>query len=209
MKLYIVRHVETQENAKGLMQGNIPGRVSNLGQLQGALLGRKLREVALDAVYCSPLQRTRDTAAYIMHHHDCPIYYDDDLVERMYGIFEGRPKEEYLTYIYHYKYKNPEILDIDIPIPGGESPRQAQVRIQRSVHKIAKQHQGETVLLITHGSVKWLLMMSYLSTKDLDYKKEYIKFRNCSVSIVFHNSGEIEALNEASYLDKLEESIKN
>ena len=206
MKTYIVRHVETIENKQGLMQGRIPGTVSGLGVLQATMLARRLKDTKFDTVYCSPLLRTRETAKRVMHYQICPIYYDEGLTERNFGILDGKTRELYFTYREVFKEENPSVIDFDMTIPGGESPREAQHRIVDCVNRIGDQNKGKKILIVTHGSVKRLLMMQYMGVPAEEYLAKYIDFRNGSISIVSHFDKSIEVLNEAGYLDNLEAS---
>ena len=45
MKLFLVRHGETEENQQGIMQGHMPGRLSEIGKLQAKKLALRLKNV--------------------------------------------------------------------------------------------------------------------------------------------------------------------
>ena len=61
--IYLVRHGQTLENANGVFQGQTPGTLSALGKEQAETLCDTLVQMHFDTVYCSDLQRCKDTAA--------------------------------------------------------------------------------------------------------------------------------------------------
>ena len=70
MKLLIVRHGETEENNKKILQGILPGRLTKLGEEQAKELGRKLRKYKIDKIYCSPIDRCRQTLEIALQQMD-------------------------------------------------------------------------------------------------------------------------------------------
>ena len=61
MKLYLLRHGETEENVKHILQGHMPGTLTAAGKGQAVDAAEELRELAVDAVLCSDLKRCTDT----------------------------------------------------------------------------------------------------------------------------------------------------
>ncbi|MBQ7650323.1 MAG: histidine phosphatase family protein, partial [Victivallales bacterium] len=57
LELYLARHGQSQDNEKGLIQGQTSTPLSPLGEEQAACLGRFISDIAFDAVYCSDLER--------------------------------------------------------------------------------------------------------------------------------------------------------
>ena len=62
MYLILLRHAETEENRNGIVQGQHPGRVSELGKSQIETVVNKLKNETIDAIYSSDLKRCTDTA---------------------------------------------------------------------------------------------------------------------------------------------------
>ena len=102
MKLYIVRHGQTDWNIKKQSQGVADIELNATGIAQAEELAAEIRRRGLefDAVYSSPLRRAKKTAeiittAPVSHADSSPsaghnIIYDDRLVERSYGDLEGK-----------------------------------------------------------------------------------------------------------------------
>lgn len=65
MLLYIVRHGETEENARGVLQGRTPGKLNSTGIEQARLTGEALRNKGITAIHTSNLDRALDSALII------------------------------------------------------------------------------------------------------------------------------------------------
>lgn len=98
MKLYFVRHGQTDWNVKQLTQGWTDITLNETGVKQAEALRDKLAQPGLefDAVYSSPLQRVRKTAE-IATSGNYEIILDDRLKERNCGEFEGKPRDSILS----------------------------------------------------------------------------------------------------------------
>lgn len=91
MKLYLVRHGQTDWNAADRLQGqsDIPLNAVGIAQAQSLRDQIRQRNLRFDAIYSSPLQRVRKTAEIIADNQ--PIIIDSRLNERNAGQFEGGP----------------------------------------------------------------------------------------------------------------------
>ncbi len=87
--LYFVRHGQTEWNAIARMQGQWNSDLSALGQAQARVSGQVLSGFPIDAMYASPLDRTRQTAALINEHLDLPVTFDERIMEWDCGDWSG------------------------------------------------------------------------------------------------------------------------
>ena len=90
VKLLIVRHGKTDWNIKGVIQGKTDIPLTNEGEKEAYLLSKTLNLQEIDLCISSPMQRTKKTAE-ILTKGNVPIIYDELLVEREYGTYEGKP----------------------------------------------------------------------------------------------------------------------
>ena len=88
-QLYFVRHGRTEWNAIARMQGQWNSSLDELGRAQAEVSGRLLATLNIDAVFASPLDRTRQTAEIINRHIDLPVTYDARLMEWDCGDWSG------------------------------------------------------------------------------------------------------------------------
>ena len=85
--LYLVRHGETVDNARQIMQGQTQGELNENGIRQAEEVSR---EWALDAIIASDLKRSIDTAKIIAEPHQLEVLTTPLLRERDWGSFTGR-----------------------------------------------------------------------------------------------------------------------
>ena len=71
--LYLIRHGTTDANANGIFQGVLDLPLNDLGLKQARALGERFKDIDVDVLYCTPLQRTRQTAEGLRGDKDLPI----------------------------------------------------------------------------------------------------------------------------------------
>ncbi len=170
MKLIIIRHGETEENKQGIIQGHLPGTLSEEGIEQAKKVANRLRDEKIDYVFSSDSDRAKHTAEEIIKfHQDIPFELKEELRERRYGDFEGQKKDEVKTKgIWN---------DSVIAKYGGENPEEVTKRIVDLKNEFLQNFNGKRILIVTHNAIVNFLL------KDL--LKEYSKIRlgNTSMTI--------------------------
>ena len=148
MKLFVVRHGETDLNVSELACGVSEARLTEKGRMQAQALANRLKEDKaknnITTIYVSPLKRARDTAAYIEQALQLTAIPDARLQEIDFGDFEGKP------------WNNPEFLYIHknpfLKFPGGESFAQVAHRAYSIIEEIKHKHTGNgNILFVCHG----------------------------------------------------------
>ncbi|MDP1808151.1 MAG: histidine phosphatase family protein [Actinomycetota bacterium] len=162
MRLILVRHGETEDNAANIVQGQTHGRLSANGRSQAESAALRLKGTKVDAIYTSDLERVRDTAAAIAAQlPDLPRIEDTRLREQDFGVFEGRPIIELLKEMRGVKAD----FSTFIP-PSGEARADFQARIIGFLNEMRGRHTGETVLVVTHYGVINILLGWLLDRED-------------------------------------------
>ncbi len=118
-RLFLVRHGETAESARGSYSGRRDVPLTEHGREQARRAGERLRDAGVDAIYSSPLGRAADTAHSIGAATGAPVRVDDRLTEVDYGPLEGLDREsarERFGVSYQAWRENP----MGCPIPGIE-----------------------------------------------------------------------------------------
>ena len=92
--LYLVRHGETEWNRQRRMQGRLDSRLTPEGRAHARMHGRLLARETVGHMIVSPLGRTRETAELILEGCEMPVTYDERLVERHCGEWEGLTIDE-------------------------------------------------------------------------------------------------------------------
>ncbi|WBW72537.1 fructose-2,6-bisphosphatase, TIGAR-like protein [Schizosaccharomyces osmophilus] len=90
MKVFLIRHGQTEQNKVGILQGSVDTSLSETGQLQAKLLGSRLSSLDIDQIFCSSMKRCRETIRPLLElRPEIPIEYSDLIRERIYGELEG------------------------------------------------------------------------------------------------------------------------
>ena len=151
-RICMVRHGETAWNAEGRVQGQLDIPLNDVGRAQARATAEVLGGEDFTAIYCSDLMRVRQTAEPSARKLALPVSYLPELRERHYGMFET------LTYV-EVREKFPEQYarfrdkDPDFDFQGGETLRGFNERSLKAVGDLIAKHQGEQILVFTHGGV--------------------------------------------------------
>jgi broad specificity phosphatase PhoE len=146
MRAVLVRHGETDFNAKRIFQGYGDIPLSDLGHRQATRVAERLTEMHVDVFYSSDILRTMQTAETISQRLGMFPTPCEGLREWHVGIWEGKPVEAFEAHL--------EAIGVHVVsyVPeGGESQLQTQERMVAQMQSFAAQHAGETVLCVTHG----------------------------------------------------------
>lgn len=145
MKLYVVRHGETIHNKLGLIQGDTESDLSEKGIEDAKALQDLVASLNIDVVVSSPLRRAVDTAKLITN-DKYEIITDDRLIERSYGLSEGKPVDEELT----EKYWN---FKLNTDINGVEKVRDLMFRITEFIEDMRNKYDDKKVLVVAHSAI--------------------------------------------------------
>lgn len=163
-KLILVRHGESEYNAKGLWTGWHDPLLSPKGQEHARKIGEKLKEYPINRSFVSELRRAQDTLD-IIHRHltedrkSLPTVSHKHLNERHYGIFTGKNKweikekvgeEEFMKIRRAYDYRPEE----------GESLKDVYERAIPYFKANMKPYidSGEIIISVTHGNTNRALI---------------------------------------------------
>ncbi|MGE4436738.1 histidine phosphatase family protein [Achromobacter sp.] len=155
-EIWFIRHGETDWNRQRRLQGwqDIP--LNKFGRNQAGLLASRLREEArstpIDAIYSSDLQRAHATATPVSEQLDLRVRIEPGIRERGFGVLEGLDLEriDVLAPEAASAWRSRDPLRA---LDGGETLGQFQSRVISTVDDIAGRHEGERILLFTHGGV--------------------------------------------------------
>ena len=160
--LYLVRHGETVDNARQLMQGQTQGELNENGVLQAKALSEQWRNRVIDAVISSDLKRAVDTAAVIAAPHGLEVMTTSLLRERDWGDFTGR-------YI-------PDLKNEPWP-ENVESLENLLSRAGEFIAFVKQTYPGKKVLAVGHGIINKAIQ-AVLYNKSMS---EILKMSNAEV----------------------------
>ena len=96
MKIYLVRHGQTDKNKNNIIQGVIDEVLNENGINQAKELKKKIDNLDIDLMIVSPLKRTRETAKIITENREIETIFDDRIIERNAGELEGKSNIYYI-----------------------------------------------------------------------------------------------------------------
>lgn len=148
--IWLVRHGEAEGNITHYFQGHIDCPLTEAGHKQAEFLAARFQQIPYHAIYSSPLKRAAKTAEIINAGHGKPLGYVNGLLEIRGGKFEGVPWSElpvrFPEAFYCWREK-PAVF----AAPEGETMTQVYRRVSETVCWLARRHQGQTLILVSHG----------------------------------------------------------
>lgn len=176
MKWHFVRHGEIQSNLKKVYAGWSNEELTERGIEQAEAAGTALSKIKIEAVHCSPLKRTRQTADIICKKINCLPVPNDDFIEFRLGPWEGL-SEMQIADSYPEEWLLWNTFPAELKIPGRETLKELQTRVLGGLSAIERDCEGkESVLIVTHVAIIRVFLL-YHGKKDLNaYKK--IKVEN-------------------------------
>ncbi len=176
-KVVVCRHAESQGNVDKVYQGVVPGTpLTETGEKQALALAKRIEEqknesLPLKTIYCSPLQRTQQTARAIAEKTGATVVIDERLREVDFGEYEGKHIDfDDLTFVRErraHKLEKGHIESI-FHFQGMETWAATQLRLDRFLDEVLLKHRGETIAVVTHAD---LVMNAIHSFTGLDPHK--------------------------------------
>ncbi len=183
-RVVLVRHGQTPTTGKTL-PGRAPGlHLSDTGRAQAEAVAARLGEVkTIHALYSSPLERTRETAAPIARTLGLRTKIDRGLIECDFGQWTGAELGKLVKLPeWSTVQKSPSIFCF----PNGESFVEMQTRIVSTIAALCQRHRGETIVCVSHADpIKAALAHALGTHIDLFQR---IVVSTCSVSVVQYTS---------------------
>ncbi len=148
--IYITRHGETEWNTQRRMQGHNNSPLTELGIQQAGWLAERLKDVPLDIVLCSPLNRAMHTAQILVGDRHIEIKPHNALKEIYLGSWEGQRVEDiqkmYPVAHHHFWHAPHEYVPLD-----GESYPMLQARLSSFLRNELSHYKDKNVLIVTHA----------------------------------------------------------
>ncbi len=209
MKLYMIRHGETDWNKTRQLQGKSDIPLNDFGRKLAAETAEALKDVPFHLVITSPLSRARETALIIKGDREIPVIEDARIEEMSFGEYEGLcckgegfniPDEEF-----HRFFDDPVHYE---PPAHGESFLEFCSRVERFLDELfrSEDYQDSTILLVVHGAVL-CAMLRILKGNPMSMFWGSGVHKNCGVTVVNvqGNTWEIEQENVTYYEDAMED----
>ena len=199
IRIFIARHGQTDYNKRGLLQGRgIDAPLNETGFRQAGQLSSYLKGYDTDGLVSSSLVRTWQTAEPLRKAKELDIVRKTELDEMHFGEFEGKPYMDAAKDLDELQkfWKRGEL---DVPVPGGESPRQVFKRANSAFHEIADAFSGGNLVMVLHGRLIRILVSEWLGYGLKNMHK--IEHQNGAVNqLVYDGSFRAVYLNKTNHL---------
>lgn len=189
--LIIVRHGFSQGNKEKLFAGQLDVPLDEVGQKQAiSICEHIVNHYSVDAIYSSNLCRAYDTVRPLATALSLPIAVNQGLCEIHQGNWQGSRIPDIAKQFPDEYRQYKESLGL-FPIPGGETYAQVMARATQTVDEIARRHDGQTVVLASHGG--WILSLFAAWDKTpLEKLQATAQVPNGSISVVRYQDGTAE-----------------
>ncbi|MBR1645873.1 MAG: histidine phosphatase family protein [Selenomonadaceae bacterium] len=154
IRIFLIRHGETEWNALGKLQGTSNVQLSAVGIHQAKLLAAHAPFNTADAIYSSDLIRARSTAEILAQRFNLKVRVMLELREANFGDWEGHSIKELaedLNSNFETFFTAPEICHP----PHGETSFDCQTRVVGAIKKIVAENKSSNdkrIIVISHGA---------------------------------------------------------
>ncbi|MFT4326952.1 MAG: histidine phosphatase family protein [Candidatus Woesearchaeota archaeon] len=199
IKIYLVRHGESEANTKSIYQGQLDTSLSTLGKEQARLVGDRFSNITdFDVLYTSDLKRAFETAQEIYRNHKhISLIKDIRLRERSHGDFEGQ------SHALHLYEKLTEKDGWFKKAPCGENYFDHKKRVALFLDEILKKNQN--CVIVSHGGTMRILLEILLSApkEDFYFNRDY-PINNTAIFII-----EIESNTVTMHVENCSKHLEN
>jgi alpha-ribazole phosphatase len=199
MRLYLIRHGQTDWNLNHRFQGQSDVSLNGTGMEQVLKIAQRLSNVNIDAIYSSDLRRAIQTAEEIAKYFKLSLNTDSRWREQSFGAWEGLTFSE-MQAAASDLLKAWRADPLHNSPPQGETLIQLSARVEAALSELKMRHAGQNVLLVSHGGV--LMTLACLAL-GVDLQKYWqFSFSSASISeIAFYEEGAIlNSMNDTSHL---------
>jgi broad specificity phosphatase PhoE len=161
VRLFAVRHGETEFARERRFAGAREVPLTPRGARQCEAVGRALSGTSLGAVYTSPLERARVTAAAIAAPHTLPVRVEPAFREMAFGAWEGLTRAE-MGVRFPVEREAWRATPHLVTPPGGERLDAVAGRVAAGLTALCQAHEGETIVVVSHAIVTRLIVLAAL-----------------------------------------------
>ena len=199
LKLFLIRHGETEWNTDFRLQGISDIPLNSYGKEQAQALGRALSKRKITHIYSSDLARAWDTAQIIRTYQNVPIYREPRLREISFGLWEGL-KDNQIRQQYPKMLKNWHDDPSTITPPHGETVEKVATRVQSFFNELKNSHSQGCIAIVSHGTPLRVMLCNFFG---LSYKSLWsFKFDNASFTEihVFSKKASLVRFNDTCHI---------
>jgi broad specificity phosphatase PhoE len=168
IKLYFIRHGQSEYNKAGLLAGSTDTPLTDLGREQALAAGIAAKDLGVELMFASPLGRARETAEIMAGQMGYPaqnIIFDARLKERHFGSLEGT--------VWNY--------GVDLTGTAGlESIEHLHARVASVIADI-RERPERSILIVAHGATGRLIREVTDATQAYKFNNTTVKSNNAEI----------------------------
>lgn len=145
MNLYVIRHGETNMGKNKIIATEDEPLNSN-GIEQAVNVGKELRKLNIDLVYCSPIERAKHTLKLLDLDKGIPVVIENRIKERDMGIYENVSFDD-IDWERFWGYNS------DLKYNEMESMKSVYKRVRVFLDELKLKQPNKNILLVTHGGI--------------------------------------------------------
>lgn len=184
---YLVRHASCEGLGEKLWGRTEGVCLNENGKAEARQLAEQFREVKLDAIYSSPLERTLETAAAIARVARLEVTQSTAFNEIDFGDWTGKVFAQLAGDEKWQRFNSERSVTT---IPRGESFLDVQARVVAELKRLSREHPDERVAIVSHADVI-KAAIGYAKDTPVDLLQS-IEIAPCSVTILIAEKGEIK-----------------
>lgn len=160
-ELILIRHGETDWNRELRFQGQIDVPLNAVGFEQARRVAEQLAGESVHHLVCSDLTRTRQTADAPSRQLGLAPSLEPGLREQAFGVVDGMRSDD-IQRQFPQAWMRWMAFDADYAFDGGESTRTFHARVMDALQRLARQREGQRLVVVTHGGVLDMVYRSAL-----------------------------------------------
>lgn len=192
MRVYMVRHGETDWNLDGRVQGREDIPINNNGIKQAIDTAGAFHDKNIELIITSPLIRARKTAEIIADKlgGQVEVKVDDGLIERDFGIRSGMTIDKKKTF---------DLFNVG---EDGESLDEVKARVIVTINHYASQYKDSNLIMVSHGAAI-NAVLSVVSGGEIG--SGITRLKNACISVFDANGEDIKLIDYNMTADELKE----
>jgi alpha-ribazole phosphatase len=199
MRLYLIRHGETDYNRNKRYCGHTDLPLNETGRKQVKGLRERFRNIKINFLYCSDLSRAKETAEIAFPDWKAGINFSSLIRELDFGEWEGLTYEEIIARdekAYKLWLENPAL---STP-PNGESLSSLQNRVKQFLQEIVGKFRDETVAVVTHSGPIRVILCDALGIPSNFFWRIAVNSAGVSIIEYFDRKPLVRLVNDTGHL---------
>ena len=146
MKLYVIRHGQTNCNKENKYNCRYDEDINETGIMQAKEASNNVKKLEIDLIICSPLKRAKQTMDLI-NVNNVPVTYDDRIIEREGGILTLTTVDSEFDENEYHNYYSKKTVE------GLETLPNLLKRVFSFLDELKEKYQNKNILIVTHDSI--------------------------------------------------------